>query len=105
MALSDYQKQVDKWVTDNNYSYWSPHEILARVTEETGELARLINHVYGPKKKKLEEHKQDLGEEISDIIWALASLANVHNINLDESFQQVLDKAYDRDSQRFAKTE
>jgi len=103
MALSDYQKQVDKWFVDNKYEYWQPHEILARVTEEIGELARLINHVYGPKKKKPEEKHQEIGEEICDIIWALVCMANSHDIDLDQAFQGVLDKAYNRDSERFAK--
>ena len=103
MSLSDYQKQVDEWVSQYREGYWQPHEILARITEETGELARLINHLYGPKKKKASESEQELGEEMADIIWALACLANSHKINLDESFQKVLDKAYKRDGDRFKK--
>ena len=103
MALSDYQKQVDDWVESVGGGYWQPHEMLARATEEMGELARLINHMYGPKKKKSSEAEQELGEEISDIIWALVCIANSHNINLDEAFSRVVGKAYKRDSGRFEK--
>jgi NTP pyrophosphatase (non-canonical NTP hydrolase) len=101
MALSDYQKQVDDWVESVGGGYWKPHEMLARATEEMGELARLINHMYGPKKKKASEPEQEMGEEIADIIWALACIANSHGINLDESFKSVVNKAYKRDSGRF----
>lgn len=103
MALSDYQKQVDDWVQGVGGGYWQPHEMLARATEELGELARLTNHIYGPKKKKSSEAEQELGEEISDIIWALVCIANSEGINLDESFARVVDKAYKRDSGRFEK--
>jgi NTP pyrophosphatase (non-canonical NTP hydrolase) len=101
VALSDYQKKVDEWASQFKTPYWAPHEILARVTEETGELARLINHLYGPKKKKVDEPKQELGEEMCDIIFAIACLANSKNINLDEAFQKVMEKIQRRDHDRF----
>lgn len=104
MALSNYQEEVEKWVVkETGYGYWQPHEILARITEEVGELARLINHVYGPKKKKSSESEQEIGEEIADIIFALACLANSQGIDLDKSFEQVMDKARNRDANRFDK--
>ena len=52
MSLKKIQKEVDTWASQYKTGYWKPHEILARLTEEVGELAREINHVYGPKKKK-----------------------------------------------------
>jgi len=103
MALSDYQKEVDKWTSQFTVPYWKPHEILARITEETGELARLINHIYGPKPKKADEAKQELGEELADIIFAIVCMANSHGINLDDAFAGVIDKAWGRDNDRFAK--
>ena len=54
MPLKDIQKQVDEWAKQFKIPYWKPHEILARLTEETGELAREINHIYGPKKKEID---------------------------------------------------
>ena len=103
MKLTDYQAEVDKWASQFAVPYWQPHEILARITEETGELARLINHTYGPKKKKASEASQELGEELADIIFAIACMANSHGINLDDSFQSVIDKAWGRDNDRFEK--
>lgn len=100
MALSDYQKQVDGWIESVGDAYWQPHEMLARATEEMGELTRIINHIYGPKKKKSTEAEQELGEEIADVIWALDCIANLQNIDLDEAFAKVVDKAYKRDSGR-----
>lgn len=103
MALSSYQQEVDEWVNQFKIGYWKPHEILARITEETGELARLINHLYGPKKKKLTEAEQELGEELADIIFAICCMANSHGINLDEAFKKVMDKSYGRDKDRYEK--
>lgn len=103
MTLSDYQRQVDAWVQQYKISYWSPHEILARIVEETGEVAREINHQFGPKKKKPCEKEGNLGEELADIIFAICCMANSQGINLDDSFKQVMDKCYGRDKDRFEK--
>ncbi len=103
MPLKDIQKQVDKWVSQYKDSYWQPHEILARVTEEVGELAREINHLYGPKKKKSNEEIKELGEEIADVIFTLCCLANSKGVDLDEAFKKVMDKYYSRDGDRFEK--
>ncbi|MBI2564718.1 nucleotide pyrophosphohydrolase [Candidatus Woesearchaeota archaeon] len=94
-------KLVDDWVKQYKIGYWKPHEILARLTEETGELAREINHIYGPKKKKASEKTSELGEEIADIIFTCCCLANSQGISLDKSFKKVIDKCYGRDSNRY----
>ena len=103
MPLKDIQKQVDDWTQQFKIPYWTPHEILARLTEETGELAREINHIYGPKKKKSTEDLKEMEDEIADIIFTLCCLANSKNINLDESFKRVMDKCYGRDKDRYEK--
>ena len=100
-GLSKYQQEIDTWMSEQDIGYWQPHEMLARATEELGELARLINHIYGPKKKKITEAEQELGEEIADVIFALACIANQQGINLDESFAKVIDKCYGRDKDRY----
>jgi NTP pyrophosphatase (non-canonical NTP hydrolase) len=99
--MKNYQDQVDKWFKENNWQYWSAHEILARLFEEGGEFARLINHVYGPKKKKLDEVSQDMEEEIGDIIYTLIAFANSHNIDLDQAVQKSIDKVITRDKDRY----
>jgi len=103
MTLKDLQDEVDKWVNQYTIGYWKPHEIITRLTEEMGELAREINHVHGPKKKKSTEEDNEIGDEISDIIFTLFCLANSHNINLDESFKKTMKKCYERDKDRFEK--
>lgn len=103
MALKKIQKQVDKWVSQYTDSYWEPHEILARVIEEVGELAREVNHLYGPKKKKASEDMRELGEEIADVIFTLCCLANSKGIDLDQAFKRAMEKYYKRDKDRFEK--
>jgi|TARA_B100001971_G_C18150055_1_gene515308 NTP pyrophosphatase (non-canonical NTP hydrolase) len=103
MTLNDVQKQVDDWTSQYKIPYWQPHEILARLIEEIGELAREINHIHGPKKKKSEEETKELGMEVADIIFTLCCLANSKKISLDESFKKVMDKCYGRDKDRFEK--
>lgn len=103
MSLKDVQDEVHAWVDQYKIGYWKPHEILARLTEETGELAREINHRYGPKKKKSSEETGELADEMADIIFTLSCLANSLDINLDESFKRVMDKCYGRDKDRFEK--
>ena len=100
-TLSELQTDVDHWIQAVGGGYWSPHENLARITEEVGELARLINHLYGPKPKKASEAAQELGEELADIVFAIICMANSEGIDLGTSFQQVLDKVWERDRERY----
>ena len=100
---NEYQKQVDEWVSQFKIGYFQPLEILARLTEEVGELAREVNHRYGPKKKKSTEDSVELNDEMGDIIFTLCCLANSLNLDLDEGFKHVMDKCYGRDKDRFEK--
>ncbi len=101
--MKDVQKQVDEWVQQYKIGYFKPLEILARLTEETGEVAREINHLYGPKKKKATEDTKDLEGEIGDIIFTLACLANSLNLDMERGFKAVMDKVYSRDKDRWEK--
>ncbi len=101
--MKKIQKQVDKWVKQYKIGYFKPFEILARLIEEVGELAREINHSFGPKKKKATEDKKEIGDEIGDIIFTLTCLANSLRIDLDKSFKKVMDKVYKRDKDRWKK--
>lgn len=100
-TLREVQKKVDNWVQEVGNGYWSPHEILARMIEEVGETARLINHLHGSKKKKSTEPTQDLADELADIIFALVCLANSQNIDLQEAFEAMMDKYNKRDKTRY----
>lgn len=101
MGLKEAQDKVHEWVSQFKEGYWQPHEILARLIEETGELAREINHLHGPKKKKPEEDVKELSGEMGDIIFTLCCLANSKGIDLDESFNMMMNKLNTRDIRRF----
>lgn len=103
MSLKERQLEVDEWASQFKVPYWQPHEILARLIEEVGELAREINALYGPKKKKPSEETKELGDEMADIIFTLCCLANSKGIDLDQAFQRAMDKCYERDKDRYEK--
>jgi NTP pyrophosphatase (non-canonical NTP hydrolase) len=103
MALKEVQNEIDKWIQLHKITYWTPHEILARLSEETGELAREINHIFGPKKKKSTEDTKELADELGDIIFTIGCLANSLNLDLSESFKRAMDKCYGRDKNRYEK--
>ena len=99
------QKQVDDWVSQYKIGYWKPLEILGRLTEETGELARELNNTYGPKVRKEGENKNDITDESADIMFTLICLANSLNLDLESAFQRIIDKCYSRDKDRWEKIE
>lgn len=103
MSLKDYQKQIDDWAQTLEKPYWHPLSQFARMSEEVGEVGRLLNHLYGDKPKKTTEAKQELPEELADVLFALICMANSHDIDLDQAMQKVIDKASSRDATRFAK--
>ncbi len=103
MTLRAIQDEVDKWVSQYKIGYFSQFEIMTRLSEEVGELAREVNHKYGPKKKKTAGEGSDIEEEIGDIMFTLVCLANKEKIDLDKSFKKAMDKCYGRDKDRFEK--
>ena len=104
-TLKEFQSDVDAWIQAVGGGYWSPHANLARIAEEVGELARLINHLYGPKPKKASEASQELGEELADIIYAIICMANSEGIDLEISLSQVIAKVWRRDRDRYTTTQ
>lgn len=99
--MNKHQKKLDAWMKSQNWPYWTQHEIMVRLMEETGELARLVNHIWGPKKKKSGEAEQDLELEIGDIVYTLICFANSNNIDLDQAIEKSLAKVMKRDKERF----
>ena len=102
MELSEAQARVDAWIGQFEEGYWPPLANLARLTEEVGELARLLNDRFGPKKKKAGEPEQDLGEELADILFVLLVIANEQHIDMSAALERVLEKYRARDSGRWA---
>lgn len=103
MAFKEAQKEVNDWVKKIKIGYFKPLEILARLAEEVGELARELNHRFGPKKKKATEDSKEVGDEIADVIFTLICLANSLHIDLDKSFDKMMDKLNGRDKDRWEK--
>ncbi len=101
MTLADAQHAVDVWVGQFREGYWPPLANLARLVEEVGELARELNHRYGPKTRKADEPSQDLALELADILFVLLALANEQKIDVEEAFRGVLQKYEARDSGRW----
>src|SRR3954470_19061735 len=103
MSLTEAQSQVDAWIGQFEEGYFHPLTNLARLTEEVGELAREINHRFGEKTKKAEEPEGNLGMEMADILFVLICLANREGIDLQESFDRMMEKTESRDQNRWTK--
>ncbi len=103
MELKEAQARVDAWIGQFEEGYWPPLANLARLTEEVGELARLMNHRFGPKKKKTSEDDQELGEELADILFVLRVIANEQGIDMATELDGVLEKYRLRDSDRWVR--
>lgn len=103
MSFAPVQKEVDEWISQFEEGYFAPLPMLARLTEEVGELARVLMHQYGGKKPKPGEDAGDPGEEIADAIFVLVCLANSLDIDLDQKFGAMMTKYRQRDAERWTK--
>ena len=103
MSFQAAQKEVDQWISQFEEGYFPPLAMLARLTEETGELARAIMHTYGGKKPKHGESEGDIGEEIADSMFVLICLANSLDIDLDGAFATMMAKYRVRDAGRWTR--
>jgi NTP pyrophosphatase (non-canonical NTP hydrolase) len=101
LTLRDAQALVDAWMRERGWTYWRPLSQLARMSEELGEVARVVNHLYGEKPKKPEESEQDLGLELADLLYTMICLANSQEIDLQHSLERVLEKYGGRDATRY----
>lgn len=103
MSLKEMQGDVHQWISQFEEGYWHPLSMLARLTEEVGELAREVNHMYGQKPKKEGEPEGDLALELADILFIIGCFANSLNIDLDKAFNQMMEKYRKRDSNRWTR--
>lgn len=101
--MEDMQKEVDQYISQFKEGYFSPLAMLARLTEELGELAREINHFYGEKPKKTDEEEKTVEQEMGDLLFVLICFANSLNISLEESFDLVMHKFNTRDKDRWTR--
>lgn len=99
MTLDEAQQAVDAWIKTYGVRYFSELTNMACLTEEVGELARVIARRYGDQSFKAGEHA-DLSEEMADVLWVLICLANQTGVNLTEALEKSLEKKTKRDATR-----
>lgn len=104
-TLNILQQEVDTYINQFKEGYFPPMELLARLTEELGELSREVQHKYGTKKKKHTEVQKELADEMGDFFFVLICLANSEGIDLEDALQKVLHKYNTRDKDRWTKKE
>ena len=102
MTIKDAQQQVDAWISQFKEGYFPLLLNLARMTEEVGEIARVVAHMSG-KKPKPGEEVGDLGMELADLLFVVICMANGEGIDLDAKFSQVMEKYQIRDQNRWTK--
>ena len=103
MSFREAQTAVDQWVSQFEQGYFPPLVNIARLAEEVGELAREVNHQFGPKKKKADEPPGSIAMELADIVFVVICLANSQQIDLDEAFRQMMAKVTSRDAARWTR--
>ena len=99
MTLEEAQKEVDCWIKTYGVRYFSELTNMTVLTEEVGELARVMARKYGDQSFKQGE-KDNLADEMADVLWVLICLANQTGVNLTEAFRQNLEKKTNRDKDR-----
>ncbi len=100
MTLQEAQHKVDQWIKIHGVRYFNELTNTALLTEEVGEVARIMARRYGEQSEKESDKIKDLGEEMADVLWVLICLANQTGVNLTESFQRNLEKKTARDHDR-----
>lgn len=100
ITITEAQKMVDNWIKTIGVRYFSELTNMAVLTEEVGELARIMARKYGDQSFKKSEEKYDLGDEMADVLWVLICLANQTGIDLNEAFLKNMKKKTLRDNER-----
>ena len=100
MEIKDAQKEVDKWINSVGVRYFNELTNMAVLTEEVGEMARIIARRYGEQSEKESDKNKDLGDEMADVLFVLICLANQTNVDLEEAFKNNMIKKNKRDKTR-----
>ena len=100
ITIKEAQEIVDNWIKTVGVRYFNELTNMAMLTEEVGEVARIIARTYGEQSFKDSDKKHDLGDEMADVLWVLICLANQTGIDLTEAFKKNLEKKTNRDSER-----
>jgi NTP pyrophosphatase (non-canonical NTP hydrolase) len=100
MTIKEAQKLVDDWIQTYGVRYFNELTNMAQLTEEVGEVARIIARRYGEQSEKESDKSKDLGDEMADVLWVLICLANQTGIDLEAALKKNLDKKTKRDHKR-----
>jgi NTP pyrophosphatase (non-canonical NTP hydrolase) len=100
MTIEEAQQQVDQWIKTVGVRYFNELTNMAMLTEEVGEVARIIARRYGEQSEKESDKNKDLGDEMADVLWVLMCLANQTGVDLTKAFQKNLEKKNIRDKDR-----
>ena len=100
MTIENAQRKVDEWIKTTGIRYFSELTNMAILTEETGELARIMARTYGDQSFKESDKNRNLADEMADVLWVLICLANQTGVDLTDALQKNFDKKNIRDSER-----
>jgi len=103
VSIAEAQARVDAWIAQFEEGYFDPLTNMARLAEEVGELAREVNHRFGQKTKKRDEHEGEMAMEMADIMFVLICMANREGIDLQEAFDRMMAKVETRDATRWTR--
>ena len=100
MTIQEAQKKVDDWIKNQGVRYFSELTNMAILSEEVGEVARLMSRIYGDQSFKESDKGRELGDELADVLWVLICIANQTGIDLEQSLEKNFTKKTIRDAQR-----
>jgi len=105
MTINEAQQKVDGWIKTVGVRYFSELTNMTILTEEVGELARIMARTYGDQSFKKTDLNKNLADEMADVLWVLICLANQTGVNLTEAFQKNIEKKTTRDAERHQQNE
>lgn len=105
MTIKEAQRQTDNWIKTYGVRYFSELTNMAILTEEVGELARIMARTYGDQSFKESDKENDLADELADVLWVLLCIANQTGVDLTDAFQKNLKKKTKRDAKRHQENE
>ncbi len=105
ITITQAQQQVDEWIKTIGVRYFSELTNMAILTEEVGELARIMARKYGDQSFKKSDEKYELADEMADVLWVLICLANQTGVDLNDAFLKNIDKKTNRDKDRHQNNE
>lgn len=105
MTIKEAQQQVDAWITTTGVRYFNELTNMAILTEEVGEVARIISRKYGEQSFKQSDTDKELSDELADVLWVVLCLANQTGVDLTEALQKNFEKKTARDGERHKQNE